>query len=388
MTLTTTFEWALFYEARGWSIIPIRKDSKEPSVCWKTYQRTAPDTEQLKKWFNNDKNSSIAVILGRVSGNLACRDFDKAESYEAWANKFPDLAQKLPTIKTSRGYHVYFKAVVEHTVHYDDGELRGEGSYCLLPPSFHPCGVPYQWIVELNDDVPEIDPEDAGMIPVFVQSMKKAEPIKENRSFSEDVKIKIHQAIEATIPSKPGERNRRIFQLVLLLRGIPDLADLDNPCCLRPFIVEWHQKALPFITTKAFAETLIDFMNGWKKAKFSSNPNLLNELLERAKTNLVPDFPHELREPIELHYLVSLCRELQNYSGDGSFFLPTRNAGKVLGVDHSTAWRWLNLLVFEGWLEVVDAGCNKPGHWKSAHFRYLGDLEKNSNGANIHSSKL
>jgi hypothetical protein len=42
-----------------------------------------------------------------------------------------------------------------------------------------------------------------------------------------------------------------------------------------------------------------------------------------------------------LRLLVAVCRELQRVSGQGEFFLSCRTAGKLLGVNHVTAARYL-----------------------------------------------
>jgi hypothetical protein len=72
----------------------------------------------------------------------------------------PDLAQTLPTVATSRGRHVYFRAGPADLFFLDlrdlnppeDGEYRGDsGHYCLLPPSRHPDGPTYKWLLPPPD---------------------------------------------------------------------------------------------------------------------------------------------------------------------------------------------------------------------------------------------
>jgi hypothetical protein len=93
-----------------------------------------------------------------VSGYLVCRDFDTAEAYLTWASEHRDLAKSLPTVRTGRGYHVYFRSrECTKIKNLGDGELRGNG-YCLLPPSRHPSGGTYEWVVPLNGTVPEVNP--------------------------------------------------------------------------------------------------------------------------------------------------------------------------------------------------------------------------------------
>jgi hypothetical protein len=46
-----------------------------------------------------------------------------------------------------------------------DGELRG-GGYCLAPPSKHPNGHVYRWLIAPGDEIPTIDLHEAGFLPV------------------------------------------------------------------------------------------------------------------------------------------------------------------------------------------------------------------------------
>ncbi len=209
-------EVALAYRQRfGWSIIPIKTGTKKPAVrSWKPYQQAPADEKQLRRWFGNSKQRSVAVILGQVSGNLACRDFDLESAYRTWAERFGELARTLPTVRTSRGYHVYFTARIEKTIHLDDGELRGNGAYCLLPPGVHPDGMLYEWVVPIpNGKMPEIDPVKAGLAPVSNRQkrteenrryLKKSEEIRRDQKaivVSDEIKLAITAAERGHTPS-------------------------------------------------------------------------------------------------------------------------------------------------------------------------------------------
>src|SRR5208283_5918705 len=92
----------------------------------------------------------------------------------------PDWANKLPSVATSRGRHVYFRAAPADLFFVDlrhieppteDGEYRGDsGHYCLLPPSRHPDGPTYKWVVPLPDGkIPFVaDVRATGLLPSHV----------------------------------------------------------------------------------------------------------------------------------------------------------------------------------------------------------------------------
>lgn len=68
--------------------------------------------------------------------------------------------------------------------------------------------------------------------------------------------------------------------------------------------------------------------------------------------------------------LITICRELQLAAGDAPFFLSCRTAGKLAGVDHTQAARWLRGLRGEI-LNLVSAGDKSR---KASRYRYLGDV--------------
>ena len=178
----TVLDYALAYYSRGWSIIPIPIGKKAARIKWGKYQKSRPDESQLRNWFANG-NRNIAVVLGEVSGGLACRDFDTAEEYEEWVARHPKLSKILPTVRTANGYHVYFKGQVEGIRHVANGELRGSGGYCLLPPSIHPNSQIYQWVNPLlNANLLAIEPELAGFIPNVTEQTEKTEQTEQTEA--------------------------------------------------------------------------------------------------------------------------------------------------------------------------------------------------------------
>lgn len=136
------------YVGHGWSIIPIRYDrntGKKPAACkWEEYQRRRPTPDELMRMFRLRGLTGLAVVLGPVSTGLYVRDFDVPEGYHQWAEAFPELAGRMPTYQTGRGFQVlgYHSDEVQ-TRDLGDGELRGEGAYSVLPRSLPPTGVRY-----------------------------------------------------------------------------------------------------------------------------------------------------------------------------------------------------------------------------------------------------
>ena len=130
---------------RGWSIIPIRPDTKRPAVQWKEFQNRQCTEDEASLWWSSNEYD-IAIVTGALSG-IVVVDCDNEEALHAAF----DAGMRSPVrVKTKRGYHLYF-------AHPRDGvrrgpragvnsrgadwpringlDFRGDGSYALVPPS-------------------------------------------------------------------------------------------------------------------------------------------------------------------------------------------------------------------------------------------------------------
>lgn len=177
----------------------------------------------------------------------------------------------------------------------------------------------------------------------------------------------IERAIVESLPRGPGQRHKLVFELARGLKGIAALSDAD-PRDLRPYVQQWHKAALPVITTEHFEETWIDFLRAWPRVKFPKGVEPMTQIFARAKASELPDIATNYQQA-ELRMLVALCRELQRAAGDGPFYLSCRTAGRLLQVDHTTAWRWLWLLEQERVLNVAEKGSQSKR--RASRYRYI-----------------
>ncbi len=203
---------ALAYAGLGWSIIPVI--GKKPAGLWKPFQTNPADEKTLRRLFARKGITGLAVVLGSVSGGLAVRDFDDTGAYRTWAAANPGDATRLPTVKTARGFHVYGRLAEEQFVKFADGELRADtGHYVVLPPSTHPGGIVYSWLIPL--------PGDAALLPLLPRSLAKPTDAEQTQQTQADpadpckhIAVRhppaatpdgVERAITRTLPAGPGE---------------------------------------------------------------------------------------------------------------------------------------------------------------------------------------
>jgi hypothetical protein len=131
----------------GLSIIPTNPDTKKPTISWKPYQASPMSHDQVKSldW------PGVAIIAGKVSGNLECLDFDhQADWFDAWAEivetEAPGLVDRLTQQTTqSGGKHIVYlcpgaeipgnKKLASDKEGRCYIETRGEGGYFLADPT-------------------------------------------------------------------------------------------------------------------------------------------------------------------------------------------------------------------------------------------------------------
>ena len=265
------FGEALRLQSLGLSIIPIGANKRPAIAKWKPFQTSVAAESQIHDWFDRRDDLGIGIVLGPVSGDLVARDFDRLDAYERWALVYPPLAYRLPTVETARGRHVYFRADC-HTATLNDGELRGEGSYVVAPPSVHPSGCRYRWTVPLKslEAVPWLTPDEAGFGTAPPSPSNATDRTDSTESILSDLWLSARSVLSVatdilagTLPARFGTRRRRLFELARRVRAAPQLEGVPL-ATLRPLVAEWHRLALPTIRTKPFDETWADFVEAFQ----------------------------------------------------------------------------------------------------------------------------
>ena len=157
---------------------------------------------------------------------------------------------------------------------------RPAASTSSMPPSHLESGS-YEWIVPLHQSIPFVsNPLKAGLLPKPSDLHKQDSSthiamsnacVNENRNGrvgAACVKVDgdVEGIIATCIPDQEGYRNRCLWKLCRRLKGHPDYKD-KKADALREVVKAWHQMALPFIRTKEFADTWVEFCASWHRVK-------------------------------------------------------------------------------------------------------------------------
>lgn len=165
----------------GLNVFPQPLGKKEGSV-WRFMQRTRLRQEDLAEVFAGQCN--IAVMVGRTSGNLFVLDFETDAGFQNALFELRARAIPLWAVVTARGGHIYLRSAEGPVKSIATGripgmEVRGQGGYVLAPPSLHPTGARYMWLLQEGDAPPivraaDIDfLSDADDLPVALQSTRR-----------------------------------------------------------------------------------------------------------------------------------------------------------------------------------------------------------------------
>ena len=158
------------YIERGWAIIPLRPRGKEPAVK-RGLNDWTDNPEQADVWWGAGKyegrgnpSYNVGMTCGQVSGGVVVIDIDEGgmDELRDWQTAHGELPETVTSITGSGGRHLFYRVgrevrpSVNEEMHID---IRGDGSYVVLPPSIHPNGDPYEWGIS-PDDMEMADADD------------------------------------------------------------------------------------------------------------------------------------------------------------------------------------------------------------------------------------
>jgi hypothetical protein len=189
---------AIEYRERGWS--PIRLKGKIPSEPWAEHQQRRMTTEEIeaKPW------RDVGIVTGAISG-IVVLDADSPEAVEELKRRGHPAT---PMVQTARGLHAYFKhpgVTLPTRVGVGEGlDLKGDGGYVAAPPTRHPSGSVYQWLISPDDS-------DLAELPGWILEAAAA-----NARGSHNGPVDMAAVLEG-VPD--GMRDTTLFRAASKLRG-------------------------------------------------------------------------------------------------------------------------------------------------------------------------
>ena len=157
--MSELFDAALHYATSGWFIFPLAPREKIPITAHGVKDATT-DPEVIGRWWAQEPNLNIGLACEPNRVVVIDVDADRG-GLETWQSI--DTHMKTLTARTGKGgFHFIYRA--PEAVDIRNGvdklgkgiDIRANGGYVVLPPSIHPNGNKYQWLV--RDTLAELPP--------------------------------------------------------------------------------------------------------------------------------------------------------------------------------------------------------------------------------------
>lgn len=154
--------------AHGWRVFPLRPRDKRPLPGFTSWQDQATtDEDQIGEWWESTPLANVAVVMGPSSGIVDIEtDDDDAEQF-LLTRLFEGQEIVTPTFQSAKGRHRLFRFThelptkanfrLDQSIAIDFKVGAAGGSYSVFPPSVHPDGPSYNWLLHPDDiDVAEL----------------------------------------------------------------------------------------------------------------------------------------------------------------------------------------------------------------------------------------
>lgn len=321
----TLYEAAREYISLGWSIMPLVKSTKNPSIKWKELQKRQLTTDEIERYFKNE-DAGIGLICGKLSG-IVVVDLDLYKEHAKIINL--DTPVKVRT--GGGGLHGYFKFKLGTRNMVNENlaaDIRAEGGYVVLPPSIHPNGSPYIWEIKegltLRDAIFQIPELSEGLL----------EWMGKNNLSDGDASKKFD--IKQAVSLGEGSRNDTLYRAScsLLAKYNPEEA-----LFLITNINKTYSPPLPDDEVKALFQSAIDFISIQdKKEVEKEEPVDVSKLKLISGDELIETLGQTIKKD-EINKLLTFLTELSAYTDDsqinisfnapsstGKSFIPTEIA--------------------------------------------------------------
>lgn len=180
---------ALKYASLGWKVFPIREGLKTPATT-NGFKDATNNTDKIAQWFGNGQKYNIAIRTGRESGFFSLDiDCKNGKNGFIWLEAMGDLPHTVTQLTPSGGKQFFFKMpdffVASSSDKIAEGvDIRAEGGYCLVPPSFcketenYKFSGLYEYMMESEAGVIEIAQAPQWLLDKLFELVSIEEPSK------------------------------------------------------------------------------------------------------------------------------------------------------------------------------------------------------------------
>ncbi|NJL26711.1 MAG: DNA primase [Thermoanaerobaculia bacterium] len=197
---------ALAYALAGWLVLALRPRGKEPLTPHGVKDATS-NAQVIQSWGARWSDANIGIA---IPDGYAVLDIDSQDALlrlRAEGRELPATVQ----MRTARGAQFWYRT--EGQVRNRVGilpaiDVRAAGGYVVVPPSIHPTGVVYEWVVPLERDA--IAPAPAWLLSLLREADRSSHRSAES------------WALTIAQPVAPGRRNQALAEVTgLLFRKLP-----------------------------------------------------------------------------------------------------------------------------------------------------------------------
>ena len=263
----TMLDGAKALAARGWNVLPLRPRDKIPILnSWQTAASSA--VEHIEHWWTQTPTANVGVQLGPRSGIIDV-ECDTKEAEHALAELFDGDFPIVPTFQASRGKHRLFKwsddlpqqAVIKFKAkptdpdsHYIEFRLGGGelGAQSVFPPSKHPTGSIYRWLIHPDDvEIIELPRSIRWKLTLFMDA-KRGGARGGSRKPNSPIEQEIFEAGKVdwvgmySGGASEGARNSSAAQVVgKMLSDLKDIHDNSAAARVWALVLLWNEKSTP-----------------------------------------------------------------------------------------------------------------------------------------------
>jgi hypothetical protein len=257
MKTTGALQVALEYVTYGWRVLPIKPASKLPLIkAWQVNASSNP--AQIEAWWTQWPTANVGVCLGEGS-NLIDVECDSDEAEKQLVRLFGGSVPQTATYKGQRGKHRLFQWRADlpggAVTHLGKIEVRtgngGKGAQSVFPPSIHPSGIAYQWIVSPTECMPA-DLPDAILTALWNQAGDDLTPPAEWRSGEKSPAERAALYVDRIPAAAAGARNQQCYKVACVL--LRDFALSESEAA--PILAAYNARCTPALGDRELAHTI------------------------------------------------------------------------------------------------------------------------------------